>query len=305
MNKIDQELLDQIADMHSVPQGAYNIRKDGKLLARNTTEGIEIIPKKDKDGIDIIVHGSVKNESVHIPVIITQSGIEDLVYNDFYIEEGADVMIVAGCGIHNTGNKTSTHNGIHTFHLGKNCKVKYVEKHLGIGKNITPKILNPVTDIHMESGSEFVMETVQIGGVTSSKRVTKAVLLDGAKLGIQEKILTTEKQTATTEFHVELNGKDSSVDVVSRSVAKDNSYQAFNSEVIGNNRCFGHVACDGIIVGNSIIDGTPKISCRNVEATLIHEAAIGKIAGDQLTKLMTLGLSYEEAEDLIIKGFLS
>jgi len=304
MNKIEKDLLAQIADLHSIPEGAYNIRENGKALSRNSTADIEIIPKTDKSGIDIIVKPNVKNKSVHIPVIITVGGLTDLVYNDFYIGENADVTIVAGCGIHNPTDNKSEHNGIHSFHLGKNSKVLYIEKHLGVGKGSGEKILNPVTKIVMKENSAFTMETTQLGGVSSAVRTTQAKLYDNAKLIIKEKILTTQSQTAKTKFNVELIGKDSSVDVLSRSVAKDNSYQCFNSQVKGKNHCFGHVACDGILVDNARIDSTPKIVCENVNATLVHEAAIGKIAGDQLTKLMTLGLTEQEAEDLIIKGFL-
>lgn len=304
MEKIDEELLEQIANLHSVPEGAYNIRKNGEALSRNSTSDIEIIPKKNKSGIDIIVRPNVKNKSVHIPVIITMGGLTDLVYNDFYIGENADVTIVAGCGIHNATDLNSEHNGIHTFHLEKNSKVLYIEKHLGVGNGSGDKILNPVTKIIMKKNSDFVMETTQLGGVSSSVRTTKAKLYDNAKLVIKEKILTTESQTAKTKFDVELIGENSSVDVISRSVAKDNSYQNFYSQVKGKNHCFGHVSCDGILVDNARIDSTPKIICENVNATLVHEAAIGKIAGEQLIKLMTLGLTEQQAEDLIIKGFL-
>ena len=304
IDKIDKELLSQIADLHSIPEGAYNIRKNGEALSRNSTADIEIIPKKDKSGIDIIVKPNVKNKSVHIPVIITMGGVNDLVYNDFYIGENADVTIVAGCGIHNTTSTKSEHNGIHSFHLDKNCNVVYIEKHLGLGNDKSEKILNPVTKIVMKENSNFVMETTQLSGVSSSVRTTKARLYDNAKLVIKEKIITTASQSAITKFDVQLIGENSSVDVMSRSVAKDNSYQNFYSQVKGKNQCFGHVACDGILVDNARIDSTPKIICENVNATLVHEAAIGKIAGEQLTKLMTLGLTEQEAEDLIIKGFL-
>lgn len=304
MDKIDKDLLAQISDLHGIPEGAYNIRKNGQALSRNSTSEIEIIPKKDKSGIDIIVKSGVKGKSVHIPVIITVGGLEDLVYNDFYIGEDADVTIVAGCGIHNPTNKKSVHNGIHSFHLGKNSHVNYIERHLGAGKGAGDKILNPVTKIDMREGSSFEMETTQLWGVTSAKRTTRARIGKNAKLVIKEKILTTQNQTASTMFDVDLVGEGSSVDVMSRSVAKDSSYQNFFSKVKGKNRSFGHVSCDGILVGNARIDSTPKIVCESVEATLVHEAAIGKIAGEQLTKLETLGLNAEEAEDLIIKGFL-
>lgn len=304
MEKIDQELLEQIADIHSIPQGSYNIRKNGASIARNTTKDIDIISKTDKSGIDIIVKPYVKNKSVHIPVIITVGNLSDLVYNDFYIGEGADVLIVAGCGIHNDTDTTSQHDGIHSFHLEKNCKVKYIEKHLGLGNGSGKKVLNPVTNIEMQDGSYFEMETIQLGGVSSSVRSTYAKLYNDTKLVIKEKILTTDKQTATTKFHVDLIGTNSSVEVISRSVAKNRSRQKFESNIHGKNECFGHVECDGILIDNAVIESTPKIVAEDVNATLVHEAAIGKIAGEQLIKLMTLGLTKEEAENLIIKGFL-
>lgn len=304
MDRIDKDLLAQIADLHKIPEGAFNIRKNGQALDRRSTAEIEIVPKKKKSGIDIKVKPNTKGKSVHIPVIITAGGIKDLVYNDFYIGEGADVVIVAGCGIHNSSSEASEHNGIHSFHLGKGSHVVYIEKHLATGKGTGDKVLNPVTKIEMGEGSSFEMETTQLFGVSSSNRKTKAKLFDGAKLVIKEKILTTQNQTANTQFEVELLGENSSVDVISRSVAKDNSRQSFVSRVVGKNRSFGHVSCDGILIGNAHISSTPKIECESVEATLVHEAAIGKIAGEQLTKLQTLGLDEEQAEDLIIKGFL-
>ena len=304
MDNIDKELLAQIADLHAVPQGSFNIRKNGESVARSSTADIEILPKKDKSGIDIIVKPNVKNKSVHIPVIITVGNLNDVVYNDFYIGEGADVLIIAGCGIHNSSCEKSEHDGIHSFYLGKDSKVKYVEKHLGSGDGTGDKILNPVTNIQMDEGSVFEMETIQLGGVSSSIRKTNAKLNDNTKLVIKEKILTTQKQIANTYFSVQLLGKNSSVEVISRSVAKNKSRQKFVSKRIGKNECFGHVECDGIILDNAVIESTPKIVAKNINATLVHEAAIGKIAGEQLTKLMTLGLNQQEAENLIIKGFL-
>ena len=304
MNKIEKELLASIADLHKIPTGAFSLRENGQPKIKNSKSEIEIISKKDKPGIDIYVKPDVKNKSVHIPVIITSGGIKDLVYNDFYIGDNAEVTIVAGCGIHNATNDNSEHNGIHNFHLGKNCKVSYIEKHLGVGNGQGEKVLNPTTKITMKENSFFEMDTTQIGGVSHSVRNTKAKLFANAKLIIKEKVLTTNNQTAITKFDVDLIGENSSVDVISRSVAKDNSYQNFYSAVKGKNKCFGHVSCDGILANNSRIDSTPKIVCENVEATLVHEAAIGKIAGEQVVKLMTLGLTEQEAEDLIIKGFL-
>lgn len=304
LTDIDKELLKEVADMHSVPQGSFNIRKNGQSIERKSDDEVSIVPKKDKSGIDIFVKPGVKNRSVHIPVIVTLGNFNDLVYNDFYIGKGAEVFIVAGCGIHNPTNQKSEHDGIHTFHLEEDCKVKYIEKHLGIGNNQGEKILNPTTEIYMKSGSEFEMETIQLGGVSYSDRKTNAYLDDNTKLVIKEKILTSERQVAKTVFNVVLKGKNSSVDVISRSVAKDKSKQKFVSNLKGQNECFGHVECDGIILDNAQIESVPKILAQNVNATLIHEAAIGKIAGEQIVKLQTLGLSEEEAQAQIIKGFL-
>lgn len=304
MNDIEKALLEKISDLHTIPSGALNIRKNGEASVRNTTKEINIIPKKDKSGIDIIVEPNVKNKSIHIPVIITVGGLNDLVYNDFYIGENSDVLIVAGCGIHNKTCKTSIHNGIHTFHLAKNSKVKYIERHVGEGEGSGEKILNPVTKIIMKENSEMTMETTQLGGVTSTVRKTVAKLYDNAKLNIHENLLTTNDQTAKTNFKVELLGENSFVDVVSHSVARDNSYQEFKSNLIGKNKCFGHVECDGILLDKARIVSVPMIDAIDNNSSLVHEAAIGKIAGEQLIKLMTLGLTQEEAENLIIQGFL-
>ena len=304
MNKIDKSLLEKIADLHGVPEGSYNIRKNGESVERKTTPEIDIITKKDKPGIDIFVKDNVVGKSVHIPVIITQSGLTEDVYNDFYIGSNSDVLIVAGCGIHNPGIEKSEHDGIHTFHVSENSKVKYVEKHFGYGKK-ADKILNPMTEIYLEKNTEMILETYQLGGVSSAVRKTKAMLADGAKLIIKEKILTEENQTAETHFEVVLKGKNSSVQVISRSVAKGNSYQKFVSNVIGENECFGHVECDAILLDNARVVSVPKIDAKCVDASLVHEAAIGKIAGDELIKLETLGLTKEEAEQVIIEGFLN
>ena len=304
LSKIDQELLSQISDLHAIEQGSYNIRKNGESLSRYSTADIDIIPKADKSGIDIIVKPNVINKSVHIPVIISQGGITDKVYNDFYIGENSNVLIVAGCGIHNTSNTESQHNGIHTFHLAKNSTVKYIEKHLGLGNASSGKVLNPETKIIMEQNSSLTMETAQLGGVTYSDRKTSAKLKTNAKLLIKESILTTKNQIAKTKFNVELVGDGSSVEVKSRSVAKDNSYQEFISNLKGKADCYGHVECDGIIDGHAHIISTPQISALNPNANLVHEAQVGKIAGEQLDKLMTLGLTYEQACDKIIAGYL-
>ena len=304
MNNVERDLLLAVADLHQIPNGAFNLRENGKGIERKSSANIDIVPKTDKSGIDIIIKPNTVNESVHIPVIITQSGIKDLVYNDFYVGDNSDVLIVAGCGIHNPDKEASEHNGIHAFHIGKNAKVRYVEKHLGVGQK-GDKILNPVTQVYMEEGSYMLMETTQLGGVSSSVRKTEGNLKENAKLVIKEKILTNEKQTAKTEFDVVLEGKHSSCEVISRSVTRGESRQEFFSKLTGKNECFGHVECDGILMDKSQIVSTPEIVAECADATLVHEAAIGKIAGDQIIKLMSLGLTDKEAEDMIIQGFLS
>lgn len=304
MDKIDRELLQRVADLHKVPTGSFNIRKNGEAIARGSTKDIEIVPKKNKSGIDIIVKDGVKNKSVHIPVILTLGGFSDLVYNDFYIGKDCDVTIIAGCGIHNKTCKDSQHDGIHSFHVGENSKVRYVEKHYGAGEGSGKKILNPITKIAMKKGSSMEFESIQIGGVSSTVRKTYAKLQDDCVLNIKENILTTDEQYAKTYFKVELLGENSKCDVVSHSVAEGRSYQEFISDMIGKNKSFGHVECDGILMDEGRIVSVPKIDAISKDASLVHEAAIGKIAGDQLIKLMSLGLSQEEAEKTIIKGFL-
>ncbi len=304
MDQIQKHMLEEIADLHEIPEGAYNIRSNGESAGRRSTENIEIVPKEDKPGIDIIIKPGTKKESVHIPVIVSKSGLKDLTYNDFFIGEDSDVVIVAGCGIHCGGDDTTAHDGIHTFHLAKGARVKYVEKHYGEGEGKGDRVLNPVTNIIQDADSYFEMETVQIKGVTSTKRDTKAVLGDRATLIIKEKIMTNEKQYAETNFEVELNGEDCHTDVVSRSVARDESYQIFHSNIIGNNKCVGHSECDGILMDQGRVVAVPSLDAANLDASLIHEAAIGKIAGEQLIKLMTLGLTEEEAEEQIVNGFL-
>ena len=304
LDNIEKNLLKQVAEIEKIPMGAYNIRENGKSISRNTTANIDIITKTDKPGIDIVIKPNTKNESVHIPVILTQGGFNDTVYNDFYVGENADVVIIAGCGIHNNTCNTSEHDGIHTFHLAKGAKVKYIEKHYGEGDGTGDKILNPQTILYLEEGSSLEMESVQIKGVTSTVRETKGELGKNTNLVITERIMTTDNQTAKTIFDVDLNGENSSVHVASRSIARDNSTQEFISNVNGNTKCFGHVECDAIIMDNAKVISTPKIVANNIDASLIHEAAIGKIAGEQLIKLMSLGLTEAEAEEQIINGFL-
>lgn len=304
MDELQKSMLEKIADIHEVPEGAYNIRSNGGLAGRNTTAHIDIVTKEDKPGIDIIIKPNTKNESVHIPVILSESGLKDMVYNDFYIGENADVTIVAGCGIHNCGVDTSEHDGIHTFFIGKNAKVKYIEKHYGEGDGTGEKILNPTTIVHIDEGGYMEMETTQIKGVDSTIRDTKADLKDGASLVIKEKIMTHGNQTAETNFVVDLNGEDSSANVISRSVAKGHSKQIFNSNVRGNNKCYGHTECDAILMDDGHVSAIPSLEANDLDASLIHEAAIGKIAGEQLIKLMTLGLTEQEAEEQIVNGFM-
>ena len=307
MDKIQQDLLATVADIHGVPEGAYNIRSNGGLGGRNTTANIDIVTKEDKPGIDIIIKPGTKNESVHIPVIISESGLKDMVYNDFFIGEDADVTIVAGCGIHNCGDQTSQHDGIHTFYVGKNARVKYIEKHYGendpeaVGENV----MNPTTVVEIEEGGYMEMETTQIKGIDNTVRDTKAVLKgEGAKLVVRDKLMTHGKQHADAIFDVEMNGLDSTCDLISRAVAKDDSTQTFKANIIGNAKCASHTECDAIIMDNAKISASPEIVANDLDAALIHEAAIGRIAGEQLMKLMTLGLSEEEAEQQIIAGFL-
>lgn len=303
LTQIDKKLLEITADLHGVPQGAYNIRKDGKLLSRGQSANITIETKTDKSGIDIIVKPNTKNESVHIPVILAASGLNDLVYNDFYIGKNADVVIVAGCAIHNCGNQDSTHSGIHRFFLEDGAKVKYIERHYGEGEK-AKKILNPTTEITLKPNAEFIMETSQIGGVSYTDRRSVATLAKNAKLDINEKILTEQDQYATTSFEVNLNGENSSAHLVSRAVAKNQSRQEFVGKINGNSTCFGHSECDAIVMDNATVLARPEVNAFSADASLIHEAAIGKIAGDQIIKLMTLGLTEKQAEEQIIKGFL-
>lgn len=304
MDEIQKTLLEEVANLHEIPVGAYNIRTNGQSTARNTTENIDIVTKEDKSGIDIIIKPNTKNESVHIPVVLSQSGLEEVVYNDFFIGENADVTIIAGCGIHNSGDQKSQHDGVHTFYVGKNAKIKYVEKHYGSGDGKGERVLNPVTVIEIAEGGYMEMDTVQIKGVDSTIRTTKATLEKDATLVIKEKILTHGNQYAKTDFEVNLNGENSSTNVISRSVAKENSKQIFLSKINGNAKCMGHTECDAIIMDHGVVSAIPEITANNIEASLIHEAAIGKIAGEQIIKLMTLGLTESEAEAQIVNGFL-
>jgi len=304
LDSIQKQLLEEIADLHTVPEGAYNIRSNGQSVGRVTTANIDIVSKTDVSGMDIRIKPGTKRESVHIPVVLTESGLTETVYNDFFIGEDCDVVIVAGCGIDNCGSQDSRHDGVHRFFIGKNAKVKYVEKHYGSGSGAGKRVLNPVTEVHMDAGSSMEMEMAQIKGVDDTDRTTTAELAEGAKLVVRERLMTHGDQRALSTYVVTLNGAGSSADVVSRSVARDDSFQRFDAKVVGNAPCSGHTECDSIIMDRGRILAVPGLEANDVDAALVHEAAIGKIAGEQLTKLMTLGLTEQEAEEQIISGFL-
>ena len=304
LNDVQMRLLEEIADLHGVPEGAYNIRANGEMAERNTTANVDIISKEDTSGIDIRIKPGTKNESIHIPVVLSKSGIKETVYNDFYIGEDSDVLIVAGCGIDNCGTQDSEHDGVHRFFVGKNARVRYVEKHYGSGDGDGKRILNPVTEVYMEEGSFMEMEMVQIKGVDSTDRTTLAELAAGASMVVHERLMTHGNQSAVSSYEVKLNGEGASADVISRSVARDSSYQKFDSKITGNAACSGHTECDAIIMDDAKILAIPQLEANDIDAALIHEAAIGKIAGEQIIKLMTLGLSEQEAEEQIVNGFL-
>ena len=304
LNELQLQMLKEVADLHNVPEGAYNIRSDSASVGRRSTSNIEIVSKTDVSGLDIKIKAGTKNESVHIPVIIMKSGLKETVYNDFFVGEDADVLIVAGCGIDNCGKQDSEHDGIHRFYVGKNASVRYVEKHYGSGDGKGKRILNPKTEVYLEQGASMEMEMVQIKGVDDTERITSATLKEDSKLVVKERLMTHGDQRAISVYKVELNGTGSSADVVSRSVAKDNSYQKFDAAISGNAQCRGHSECDAIIMDSGKIVAVPALSANDINAELVHEAAIGKIAGEQLTKLMTLGLTEKEAEERIVNGFL-
>ena len=304
MDEIQMRLLREVADLHKVPEGAYNIRSNSQAAGRQSTANIEIVPKEGGNGIDIYIKPGTKNESVHIPVVMTKSGLKEVVYNDFHIGDDADVIIVAGCGIDNCGAQDSEHDGIHRFYVGKNAKIKYVEKHYGSGNGSGKRILNPGTEVYQEEGSTVEMEMVQIKGVDDTTRETTAELAAGAKLFVRERLMTHGEQRAISTYVVNLNGEGATADVVSRSVARDDSFQKFDAKIIGNAPCSGHTECDSIIMDRGRILAVPGLEANDVDAALVHEAAIGKIAGDQIIKLMTLGLTEQEAEEQIINGFL-
>ncbi len=304
LNEFEKRLLKEIAELDRLPVGAYNIRANGESAARNTTANIDIVTKQDKPGIDIRIKDGTRNESVHIPVVISKTGLKESVYNDFFIGEDCDVTIIAGCGINNCGGHDSEHDGIHSFFVGRNSRVRYVEKHYGEGTGTGKRLMNPTTKVHLEPGAYMEMELTQIAGINDTMRRSTAVLEDDSTLIVHEKIMTTGDQTAATEFTADLNGTHCSCNIISRSVAKDESRQHFTSLLNGNAECAGHTECDAIIMGHASVLASPQLTANNVDASLIHEAAIGKIAGEQLIKLMTLGLTEQEAEEQIVNGFL-
>ena len=304
MDAIQKSLLEQVAGLHEMPEGAYNIRANGKKAARNSTAHIEIVSKTDKDGIDIIIKPGTKNESVHIPVVLSESGLTDTVYNDFFVGDDCDVVIVAGCGIHNCGVQNAEHSGIHTFYVGKNARVRYVERHYGEGDGMGENIMNPTTVVELGEGSYMEMETTQIKGVDSTIRTTRAKLGPASTLIIKEKVMTHGKQHAKSDFTVDLDGEGCRTNVISRSVARDSSHQVFLARINGNARCYGHSECDAIIMDQGVVSAIPEVTANCLDAQLVHEAAIGKIAGEQLIKLQTLGLTEKEAEEQIVNGFL-
>lgn len=304
MDPIQMQLLREVADLHEVPEGAYNFRANGQSVGRGSTENIVITSKEDVSGIDIRIKAGTRKESVHIPVVLSESGLKETVYNDFYVGEDCDVLIVAGCGIDNCGTQDSEHDGVHRFFIGRNSRVRYVEKHYGSGEGTGKRILNPVTELYVEEGASVELEMVQIKGVDSTERTTIAELKGDAKLVVRERLMTHGEQKAASIYKVTLNGDGSSADVVSRSVARDSSYQKLDMCIVGSAPCSGHTECDSIIMDNGRILAVPSLEANNVDAQLVHEAAIGKIAGEQLVKLMTLGLTESEAEEQIINGFL-
>lgn len=304
LNAVDKNLLAEVADLHGMPKGAYNIRKNGRGISRNTTLNIDIVTKNDKPGIDIIVKPGTKGESVHIPVILSYEGLEDLVYNTFEIGAGADVTIVAGCGIHNPGNRKIQHDGIHEFFIREGARMKYIEKHYGEGDGSGERVLNPRTIIEVEAGGVAELEMIQIKGLDRTQRDTEVRLHKNARLIVSERLLTYMEQTAESNITVEMIGEDSTAQVISRSVAQDNSKQVFHLNMRGFARCRGHIQCDSIIMHRAQVSSVPEITAYHSDAQLIHEAAIGKIASEQLVKLMSLGLTEKEAEDTILQGFL-
>ena len=304
MDEIQRRLLKEVAELDALPVGAYNIRSNGKSAARNTTANIDIVTKSDKPGIDVIIKPGTRNQSVHIPVIISESGLKEMVYNDFYIGEDCDVTIVAGCGISNCGGEDARHDGIHRFFVARGSRVRYIEKHYGEGTGSGKRLMNPTTEAELESGAVMEMETSQIGGINDTLRITRAWLKENANLVIHDKILTEGEQKARAEMIIEMNGDGSSCDLISRGVARGSSCQEVMIGIEGNAVCHGHAECDSIIMDHGVIVATPQLKATNVDAALIHEAAIGKIAGEQLLKLMTMGLNEKEAEEMIIRGFL-
>ena len=304
IDQITQGVLKVINDGNFKQEGAFNLRYNGQPLCHGDSEHVKIKRKTDKNGIDVYIDGNAKGERVQIPVVMTVSGMTDVVYNDFHIADGADVVIVAGCGIHNAGCDSTRHDGIHSFHVGKGCNVRYEEKHYGEGEGTGEKILNPVTKIYVGEDSVFTLDTAQIKGVDSSVRETDIQMAAGAKLYVTERLMTHDKQTAVSNMEIQMHGEGSSAKIASRSVAKGESVQTFHPTAIGNSACHAHVQCDSIIMDQARVCSIPEIDARHIDAAIIHEAAIGRINNDQLIKLRTLGMTEEEAEAVIVDAFL-
>ena len=282
---------------------AMNIREDAQTCQRRNSENVIITGLKDNTGLKIHVLSSAKGEEVFIPAIVTKSNITDEVRNDFYIDSGAEVIIQAGCALHTDGNGESTHNGNHHFYIGEGAKVTYNEKHFGEGTN-AKKTISPSNVIVLEKNAYLKMDTIQTDGVSYTNRTTKATVKAGARLEINERIQTQNDQQSISNIDIDAIGDGASIDIVSRSVAKDDSVQTLKTNITANSVCTGHSECDTILVGNGKATSIPALVANNPKASLVHEAAIGRISQQQIEKLQTLGLDEEEAEHYIIKGFL-
>lgn len=305
MDSVEKILLDMVDYDESNRRGAINIRKDGKKVERKNTEFVTIESKTGEfDGLDVYVKADAKDAEVHMPVILTVPGLIDRVYNDIYVGDGAEVTIIAGCGLHNDGCSNAKHEGTHRLHIGKNAKVRYIEKHFGFGEGTGERIINPRMTIELGENSKLEIDSSQIKGIDSTVRQTLADLSAGSKLIVSEKIMTHGKQHAETDFRVNLDGEDSISRITSRSFVTEESSQRFISHMIGNNKCRGRVECDAMLKDNGKVTSIPEITANHLDAYLVHEATVGRIAGDQLKKLMSLGLTEKEAEEEIIKGFL-
>ncbi|MEN6325307.1 MAG: SufD family Fe-S cluster assembly protein [Syntrophomonas sp.] len=303
-DQLDMNLLQAVADIRNLPSGALNIRRDGQAVLRQSSPNISITTNPENGGLIVEVKAGTKDETVHVPVILTKSGFKDKVYNTFIVGEDADVTIIAGCGIHNEGHADSSHDGIHEVIVKKGARMKYIEKHYGEGPGKGKRILNPTTIVRVDSGAVAEMEMSQIKGVDDTLRSTVAYIQEKGNLKVVERLLTHDNQQAESNIEVHIEGEGGVAQILSRSVAQDNSAQVFKAALYGENECSGHVECDAIIMDKAKIRAIPQLVAEDAEAVLTHEAAIGKIAGEQLIKLMSLGLSEQEAINTILEGFL-